>query len=110
MSEQHDTMKLQLAMAFGQGSGMMLADEDALNKLLSQENELISKARENWPASRWPFLELVRLLGHASATRAAMGGSAVIRWDDVAKALPGVMAQCPCIDRRAWQDKYTGGR
>lgn len=94
-----DTVKLQLAMAFGQGAGSMMATPEALETLLEDQGAIITGAMGNWNASHWAFIELVRRLGQMSAARAAVGGSALIRWTDIAPSLPGVMEICPCLDR-----------
>jgi hypothetical protein len=92
-----DGVKLQLAMAFGQGAGHMQAHAEALEQLLAEEGKVLSSAIGSWQASHWAFIELVRTLGQISATRAAMGGSALIRWADIAASLPAVMDICPCL-------------
>lgn len=96
-----DAVKLQLAMAFGQGAGTMLANAEALQTLLAEEGDIIGNALGNWSASHWAFTELVRTLGQLSATRAAMGGSAEIRWADIAESLPAALGRCPCLDTAA---------
>ena len=101
MPGQNDTMRLQLAMAFGQGTGSMIADADALDRLLSEQVKTITNASGNWNSSHWAFIELVRRLGQMSAARAAMERSAVIRWEHIAWAIPAVMELCPCLDRPA---------
>ena len=93
-----DTVKLQLAMAFGQGAGTMLADREALETLLSEQSDIIERALRDWDASQWAFISLVRMLGQHSAARAAANGSAVIRWEDVKFSLPTVMIICPCSE------------
>jgi hypothetical protein len=98
MPTNSDAVRLQLAMAFGQGAGCMLAEASALERLLVEQNAIISGAIGNWTASHWAFVDLVRKLGQVSATRAAMGGSAVIRWADIEASLPAVMDLCPCLD------------
>ena len=50
----------------------------------------------NWNESHWAFTHLVRTLGQVSATKAAVDGSAAIRWSDIDESLAGVMAICPC--------------
>jgi hypothetical protein len=91
-------MRLQLAMAFGQGAGHMLADADALDRLLLEQTTIIANAAAGWNTSHWAFIELVRRLGQLSATRAGMERSAVIRWEHIAWAIPAVMELCPCLD------------
>ena len=96
MPAEIDGVKLQLAMAFGQGAGAMLASPEALETLLAKEGEVFNRAMRNWNQSRWAFIHLVRTLGQISATKAAMHGSAEIRWSDIEESLPSVMAICPC--------------
>jgi hypothetical protein len=92
-------MRLQLAMAFGQGAGVMIADAEALDRLVTEQTALIANANASWHASHWAFIELVRRLGQVSAARAAMERSAVIRWEHIAWSIPAVMELCPCLDR-----------
>jgi hypothetical protein len=94
-----DTVKLQLAMAFGQGAGAMLADLEALDTLLAERGDILTRAMQNWEESQWAFTTLVRTLGQVAAARAAVEGSAVIRWPHVEASLAGVMSACPCIER-----------
>jgi hypothetical protein len=97
MLAEHEAVKLQLAMAFGQGAGAMLANAEALDRLLAERGDILVNAMGNWNASRWPFIELVRLLGQVSAARAAAAGSAEIRWVDVAESIVPVLDLCPCL-------------
>ena len=92
-----EALKLQLAMAFGQGAGAMLANPEALEKLLAEEGDVLSNAMANWNESRWAFTQLVRTLGQLSAVNAAVAGSAEIRWSDISKSLSPVMTICPCF-------------
>ena len=98
MPVSHDAVKLQLAMAFGQGSGCMIAEPEALEQLLNEQSSIIAPAIATWHTSHWAFLELVRRLGHLSATRAGMQPSAVIRWEHIQPSLAAVMIICPCFD------------
>ena len=96
MPQSVETVKLQLAMAFGQGAGAMLASPEALETLLAQEGAILDRAMRNWNDSRWAFTHLVRTLGQISATNAAVAGNAVIQWSDISKSLGPVMTACPC--------------
>ena len=96
MASEIDGVKLQLAMAFGQGAGAMLASADALENLLRDQGVILDRARINWDASRWAFTELVRVLGQISAARAAAAGRARIEWSDIEPSVQGVMVLCPC--------------
>ena len=97
MAANIDGLKLQLAMAFGQGAGAMLAEPEALETLLAQEGEMLKNAVANWNESRWAFTQLVRTLGQMSAANAAVAGTAEIRWSEISKSLTAVMTICPCF-------------
>jgi hypothetical protein len=98
---QVETVKLQLAMAFGQGAGAMLAEGEALEGLLADKGAILSRALGNWEASHWAFTDLVRVLGQIAASRAASEKHGRIRWTDIEYALPAVMDLCPCLERGA---------
>jgi hypothetical protein len=98
MPQSIDTIKLQLAMAFGQGTGVMIASHEALSHLLSENSGLISRAASNWEASHWAFVELTRLLGQLSASHAAARNSAVIRPQDIDACIKVMIDLCPCDD------------
>jgi hypothetical protein len=91
-----DTVKLQLAMAFGQGAGAMLADLEALETLLAERGDILTRAMKDWEASQWAFTALVRTLGQVSAVRAAVDGSPMIRWQHIDRSMSAVMSMCPC--------------
>lgn len=93
-----DGVKLQMAMAFGQGAGVMLAEEEALEQLLSTEIEMVERAAGNWSTFHWAFLTLLRALGQISAVRAAHAGRASIRWVDIEASLPAVLGPCPSLE------------
>jgi len=99
MPAQIDSVKLRLAMAFGQGAGVLLATDEALERLLSEKGDMLANATVDWNASRWAFTELVRTLGQLSAARAAAEGSAEIQWTHIEASLEAVLSLCPCIDR-----------
>ncbi len=103
-----DAVKLQLAMAFGQGSGAMLASGEALDTLLAEEGQFLANAMGNWNVNRWAFTQLVRTLGQLSAAHAAAGSSAEIRWVDIEPSIPVVMDLCPCRDRDPRQRLNVG--
>lgn len=110
MPAEIDAVKLQLAMAFGQGAGAMLANAEALETLLAEEGEILVNAMGNWNASRWAFIELLRTLGQLSAAHAAAGGSAEIRWTDIAPSIAPVLTLCPCLEPGARRRKPNAGR
>jgi hypothetical protein len=94
-----DEMQLQLAMAFGQGAGAMMASPDALVFALSKNAALIRRARTDWEASRFAFIELVRRLGQISATLAIVDGKSEILKKHVLKGLITIVPVCPCSGR-----------
>jgi hypothetical protein len=94
-----DEMQLQLAMAFGQGTGAMTASPEALAFALSKNAALIRRARGDWQASRYAFTELVRRLGQASATLAIVDGRPEIAEEHVKRGLDIVLGVCPCRQR-----------
>jgi hypothetical protein len=94
-----ETIKLQLAMAFGQGAGVMLATSDALNHLLSDHSLLIEQAAPSWSVSHWAFTQLTRHLGQLSAHHAAAHNSAVIRVQDLDACIHVVLDLCPCMPK-----------
>jgi hypothetical protein len=86
-------------MAFGQGTGVMIASHEALNHLLSGNSGLIiDRAASNWDASHWAFVELTRLLGQLSASHAAARNSAVIQPEDIDACMHVMIDLCPCDD------------
>src|SRR6188508_2070074 len=96
-----EAVKLQLAMAFGQGAGAMLARPDALHRLFTGNEKIITNALSDWEASQWAFTALVRLLGQLSATRAAAAGRMEIDWPDIDECLPETLGLCPCLSMKA---------
>jgi hypothetical protein len=98
MPQSIETIRLQLAMAFGQGTGVMIASHEALSHLLSGNSGLIDRAAANWDASHWAFVELTRLLGQLAASHAAASHSAVIRPQDIDACIQVMIDLCPCDD------------
>src|SRR5262245_56560466 len=94
-----DTIRFQLAMAFGQGAGAMVANHDALSMLLSTQGALISRAASDWEATQWALIAFARLLGQLAATHAAAHNSAVIRTQDITAYIDLLLDMCPCHDR-----------
>jgi len=99
MTENVELVKLQLAMAFGQGAGTMLAEKDALKSLLDENGKILLKAMDNWDESHWAFVELMRVLGQHASVIAIGAGHGRIKWTDIKHAIPAVMVDCPCVDR-----------
>lgn len=91
-----DEMHLQLAVAFGQGTGVMPASPEALAFALRENEARIERARGDWQAFRPAFLDLVRRLGQASATLAIVGGAPEIGPQHVEAGLRAVNPVCPC--------------
>jgi hypothetical protein len=96
MNPSVETIQLQLAMAFGQGAGAMLANPEALAFALSENAALIRRAAGDWTASKPAFIELVRVLGHITATRAAMDGKHEIGRNHIQDGIRTVLGVCPC--------------
>ena len=96
-NESFDTIRLQLAMAFGQGAGSMLANSETLAFALSAHSGLIERAAGDWTASKPAFIELVRVLGQIAATRAVLDGKAEIEKQHIQEAIPAVLNVCPCF-------------
>ena len=99
MTENVELVKLQLAMAFGQGAGSMLAETDALKTLLDEDGDILKNAMGNWKDSQWAFVELMRVLGQHASASACAAGHWRIKYTDLKHAIPAVMVDCPCVDR-----------
>jgi hypothetical protein len=98
--ESNDMIRLQLAMAFGQGAGFMLANPEAVTYAVSSQAALIERAAGDWEASKYPFIELVRVLGQMAATRAAVDGKPEISKKHVEDVIGAVLGICPCFAHR----------
>lgn len=94
-----ETVKLQLAMAFGQGAGSLLAEGDAIKRLLADSGPLLAIAVKDWEQYQVPFVHHVRLLGQHSAMRAGAAGHAVIGWRDIRDSMGPALLGCPCYRR-----------
>jgi threonine/homoserine/homoserine lactone efflux protein len=90
-------MELQLAMAFGQGTGTMMANPEALTFALSEQKDVISRAAGDWAASKYALFELVRLVGQIAAVHAAHDVKAEIQITHVKLAIPAALDVCPCL-------------
>ncbi|HVO11400.1 MAG TPA: hypothetical protein VMX54_11720 [Vicinamibacteria bacterium] len=91
-----EEMHLQLAVAFGQGTGTITVSPAALAFALKESAGLIERAREDWRASRYAFTDLVRRMGQISATLAIVDGKAEIAEEHVKRGLDTVANVCPC--------------
>ena len=89
-------MQLQLAVAFGQGTGVMPASPEALAFALDEKAALIRRARADWAASRPAFLDLVRRVGQVSATLAIVDRAPEIGRKHIESGLAIVAPVCPC--------------
>lgn len=76
----------------------MLASPDALNFLVTDQAGLIERAAKDWKASRFAFIELVRVLGQIAATNAAVDKVWEIERRHVEQALPAAFSPCPCLE------------
>ena len=108
MADGHDVelVKLQMAMAFGQGAGSMLAAEEAIGQMFASNSDIVDRAIQDWDQSRWAFIELMRVLGQMAAVRAAMAGQGYIRWMDIEGALPAALGLCPCAHKDGYRNRY----
>ena len=93
------SVQLQLAMAFGQGTGTMMASAEALEYALTQHSDVILRANADWQAAKYTFLELVRLAGQIAAVHAAHDSKAEIARIHVERAIPAVLGVCPCLTK-----------
>ena len=91
-SNSEETMALQLAMAFGQGAGTMLATPAALVAALAPYRESLHDRLSEWDTLSLKFIEFSRALGTLSATHAAQAGRLVIDEADVEWALPKILS------------------
>jgi hypothetical protein len=83
---------LQLAMAFGQGAGSMLAAEEGIKTALAPYERKISEVSGRWSQVAVIFIEYARILGHLSAVHAAQAGRCVITSEDVEVGLRAIQA------------------
>ena len=88
-----DTMQpigFQLAMAFGQGAGAMLATSEALLAAYQPYEASFQERADTWVDFELRALHYARALGQVAAARAAQSGRCVIDTDDVRYALDTV--------------------
>ena len=81
---------LQLAMAFGQGAGVMLATEQALLVALDAYRESVNARARDWNDYSLQAIEYGRVLGSLAAHHALANSRCVIDEDDVRYGLDGV--------------------
>ena len=96
-NEVPQAIQLQLAMAFGQGTGTMMADPDAIVFALSDQEETIERAARDWTGTKHTLFELVRLIGQIAAVQAAMDKKPQIEKKHVQIAIPVALGVCPCL-------------
>jgi hypothetical protein len=78
---------LQLAMAFGQGAGTMLATPRALMAAFNTYAEAFTDRAESWSAFELRAVEYARALGQVAAWTAVDNGRCIIDLADVRAAL-----------------------
>lgn len=97
MPDDKQSIELQLAMAFGQGTGTMMADPDALVFALDEQRTVIDRAARDWTATKHTLFELVRLIGQIAAVHAALDKKPAIEKKHVDIAIPVALQVCPCL-------------
>lgn len=85
-----DPRVLQLAMAFGQGTGTMLATEEAVKTALASLTAYLEKSSVRWNRDSLKFIEYARALGTVAAVAAAGDRAFVIGREHVETALNGI--------------------
>lgn len=86
------TIGLQLAMAFGQGAGTMLATSEALMAAFTPYAAAFEEKAERWVEFELKALEYARALGQVAAYAAASNRRCVIDAEDVRYALSVVQS------------------
>jgi len=86
------TIGLQLAMAFGQGAGTMLATAAALMEAYKAYEPAFEERASRWVEVELRTVEFARALGQVAAISAAQNGRCVIEADDVRTALKAVQS------------------
>jgi hypothetical protein len=85
-----ETIAYQLAMAFGQGSGTMLATPGAVKAAFESFRDGVEQRAGNWDTHALLFIEFARALGTLAAAHAVRDNSPVIRQADVLGAVDGI--------------------
>ena len=119
-SSEFETITWQLAMAFGQGAGTMLATPAALSDALGPYRTYLFDNTRSWNDVALLFIEYTRALGTLAMVNAARRGAAVIEAPDVKKALFSIrtnkvfpLGPCNCLPpflRKAPQRAPRPGR
>jgi hypothetical protein len=81
------TITWQLAVAFGQGTGVMLPTGDALRTLYGAYEKALDRAADDWQAYAFSTIEHCRVIGQIASVHAAHRQSCLIEPQDVAFAL-----------------------
>lgn len=81
---------LQLAMAFGQGAHMMLADEEALLMAWRAYAQDLDRRAPEWNKYALQAIEYSRVMGSLAAQHALHHGRCVISAEDIEAALKAV--------------------
>jgi hypothetical protein len=99
------TITYQLAMAFGQGAGTMLASAGAVSTAIAPFSETFSNNLAQWDDWALKSIEYARALGKLSSVYAAVNGAAVIQTAHVNWALEQIanntvlpLGPCNCIE------------
>lgn len=98
-NESAQAIQLQLAMAFGQGTGAMMAEAEALRMALDGQTEVVGRALKDWGRTSHTLFQLVRLIGQIAATHAALDRVPEIQRRHVELAIPVAMIVCPCSEK-----------
>jgi hypothetical protein len=100
-----ETMTWQLAMAFGQGAGTMLATSAAVSEAIAPYRQYLTGNTGSWNSVALLFIEYTRALGRLAMVNAASRGAAVIDAADVKKALLSIrgnqlfpLGPCNCLE------------
>jgi hypothetical protein len=87
-----ESATLQMAMAFGQGTGGMVATPAAVLLAVESIRPTLEENLKRWDAYALTFLEFSRGFGRLSAHRAVRDGRVVVIRDDVAWSLEHLRA------------------
>ena len=103
-SSTFETISWQLAMAFGQGAGNLVATPGAVSAAMAPFRETFSNNVTSWDDWSLKAIAFARTLGQCAATRAVTEGAAVISSAHVGWALETVgnnaimpLGQCNCF-------------
>ena len=83
MASENDGKVFQLAMAFGQGAGPLLASEQATVEAASRIATMLEPAFKHWRTSGPIAVGLVRIAGQVAAQRAIERHHLYIEFDDI---------------------------